>query len=140
MAKLTIKEISKRYYDKNKKKILFNQSQAHKINKEIVINKYGGECACCHENIIEFLVIDHINGRGNEHRKKAGVGLGVNICRWIINNNFPEGFRVLCHNCNAVLGRFGFCPHSDIKPGDPSLAPYLANGDQEDGTANQEDV
>lgn len=42
------------------------------------------------------------------------------LFRWIIENNFPEGFQVLCYNCN--LGRAhcgGVCPHKSdfsLKP------------------------
>jgi hypothetical protein len=31
---------------------------------------------------------------------------------YLIRNNFPEGYRVLCHNCNQSLGYFGYCPHT----------------------------
>jgi hypothetical protein len=33
------------------------------------------------------------------------------IYRWLISSGFPEGFRVLCHNCNQAIGLYGFCPH-----------------------------
>lgn len=55
------------------------------------------ECECG-ESRIQCLTIDHINGGGNKHRKE--VGEGVTFYRWLIKNNFPEGFRVLCMNCN----------------------------------------
>ena len=32
---------------------------------------------------------------------------------WLKNNNFPEGFQVLCFNCNCGKARNkGICPHS----------------------------
>ena len=31
---------------------------------------------------------------------------------WLINERFPEGFRVLCHNCNQAIGYYGECPHA----------------------------
>lgn len=76
-----------------------------------VLEHYGGNkprCQCCGENNKEFLVIDHINGGGNEHRKEVGE----NMVRWIIKNNFPPEFRVLCANCNTSIGVYGYCPHS----------------------------
>ena len=76
--------------------------------KRKIIKHYGGKCECCGENRIEFLAIDHINGRGKEHRKKIGVG---NLLYWIIKNNYPKDFRILCHNCNMSLGLYGYCPH-----------------------------
>ena len=30
---------------------------------------------------------------------------------WMIKNNFPKGFQVLCHNCNLAKGFYGKCPH-----------------------------
>jgi hypothetical protein len=29
----------------------------------------------------------------------------------LIKNNFPDGFQVLCHNCNMSIGLYGYCPH-----------------------------
>jgi hypothetical protein len=65
-------------------------------------------CACCGETTYEFLCIDHINGGGAQHAQEIGRG---KIYRWLINNSFPIGFRVLCHNCNLSLGYYGYCPH-----------------------------
>lgn len=84
------------------------KTQINRFEKRLKILKYysGGEpkCACCGENHIEFLHIDHINNNGAEHRK-------INIHNWIIKNNFPEGFRILCANCNIAKGIHGHCPH-----------------------------
>jgi len=40
--------------------------------KREVIGHYGGKCACCGENCVDFLVLDHKNDDGNAHRKTAG--------------------------------------------------------------------
>lgn len=66
------------------------------------------KCNCCGENIYEFLSIDHIDGGGNSHRKELGSKY---IYSWLIQNNFPEGFQVLCHNCNMAKAFYGECPH-----------------------------
>ena len=76
--------------------------------KKKIINHYGGKCACCGESRIEFLAIDHIKGGGKKHRKNIGAG---NLLYWIIRNNYPKRFRILCHNCNMSLGLYGYCPH-----------------------------
>jgi len=66
-------------------------------------------CNCCGEDIIQFLEIDHINGDGNKHRKELGYD---RIEGWLIRNNFPEGFQVLCCNCNKGKQlNGGKCPH-----------------------------
>lgn len=75
---------------------------------------YGGsppKCACCGELHIEFLTIDHINGDGAEHRRKMGSN-SSRIGRWLKKMNYPDGFRVLCYNCNCSIGAYGYCPHS----------------------------
>lgn len=65
-------------------------------------------CECCGEKTYAFLTIDHIDGGGCKHRKKLKT---AHIFRWILKNNFPTGFRVLCHNCNSSFGYYGYCPH-----------------------------
>lgn len=77
---------------------------------------YGGQiCTCCGETQYEFLCIDHINGGGNQHRTLA-IGdkkcAGSKMCRWLKTNNYPEGYQVLCHNCNMAKGFYGYCPHT----------------------------
>jgi hypothetical protein len=79
----------------------------------LVLTHYGGnppKCACCGESYIEFLAIDHINGGGSRHLKELRIK-GQRFYEWLIKNNFPVGFRVLCHNCNMSLGLYGYCPH-----------------------------
>lgn len=70
-------------------------------------------CSCCNENHYEFLTIDHINGGGVQHRKELKAQkTSQDIYRYLIKNNFPDGYRVLCYNCNCCLGHYGYCPHS----------------------------
>lgn len=68
-------------------------------------------CVCCGETIIEFLCIDHINGNGNKHRKEIGLERGQKMYHWLKKNNYPDGFQVLCCNCNTAKGLYGQCPH-----------------------------
>lgn len=78
--------------------------------RDKLLEIYGSVCACCKEVRKQFLVIDHIDGGGNAHRRKIG---SRSIYRWLEVNGFPSGFRVLCHNCNFSLGAYGFCPHQN---------------------------
>lgn len=80
-------------------------SERAKLRKEIITH-YGGKCACCGQSIKEFLSIDHINGGGNAHRREIKAS-GINLYRWLRKNNYPEGFRVLCMNCNWAIGIYG---------------------------------
>lgn len=72
------------------------------------------QCACCTERTMDFLTIDHINGGGNAHRKSLFGGreqAGPNFYAWLIKNAFPEGYQVLCMNCNFSKGKWGMCVH-----------------------------
>lgn len=69
---------------------------------------YGNKCFCCDEDRIAFLTIDHTNGGGNKHREL----IGSRIYEWLIQNNYPDGFRVACSNCNSGASiNKGSCPH-----------------------------
>lgn len=68
------------------------------------------ECNCCGINELKFLAIDHINNNGKEDRKKNGTS--VQFYRYLIKNDFPEGYQILCHNCNMAKALYGNCPHN----------------------------
>lgn len=105
-------------YHKNKEKHADARRQYHrdyhkKIKLEVLTYYCNStpycQCKGCKENYIEFLTIDHINGGGNKHRKVIGSS---KIYYWLKQNNYPEGYRVLCQNCNSSLGHYGYCPHN----------------------------
>jgi len=80
--------------------------------KKKVFKHYGKKCNCCGELQIEFLTIDHINNDGNKHRKQIR-GKYANIYSYLIKNNFPKTFQVLCWNCNLAKAKYGRCPHAN---------------------------
>jgi len=87
-------------------------------NRLKVLSHYSGgsvKCACCGECHIEFLVIDHINGGGHRHRREIGAKSSPMFYNWLKKNNYPDGFQVLCHNCNSSKGFYGYCPHNNSK-------------------------
>ena len=69
-------------------------------------------CNCCGENShIAFLALDHIAGKRKMDSEPELVKLGYSssytgrrLNEWIIKNNFPDGFQILCHNCNHSKG------------------------------------
>ena len=58
-------------------------------------------CRLCGYNNIEALCIDHINDDGASHRKTIGCD-GAQVYCWLVKQQFPSGFQVLCHNCNWI--------------------------------------
>lgn len=100
------------YQIKNRKKLNQYDKEYKLKRKEKIINHYGGKCACCEETKLDFLVLDHINGGGTQHRKEIGIGGSKMYC-WILKNNYPKIFRVLCHNCNwSMFLNKGKCCHN----------------------------
>ena len=74
------------------------------------LQAYGGKCACCGEDMWEFLTIDHKNNDGSKHRAETGLE-GMKMYLWLVKNNFPPEFQVLCWGCNLARHQYGVCPH-----------------------------
>jgi len=104
--------IWKEYRVENLEEIKEKKRNRRQRRRLTILTHYGGDpphCECCGESNIEFLTIDHINNDGAEHRKE--IGGSAALPKWIIDNGFPDGFRVLCYNCNCSIGSYGYCPH-----------------------------
>ena len=78
-------------------------------------------CNCCGLNeYLDFLALDHIIGKKQMDSIPELVKLGYSsqmvtkeLFSWIIDNDFPDGFQILCHNCNFAKGyprNNGKCP------------------------------
>lgn len=128
-----VPSIRKNRYERDRERLLNNMKVYVERLRSIVIWHYSFgtyKCACCGCNDIRFLEINHVEGKGNEHRKSIGTYSGFD--KWLIKNNLPGGFDVLCSNCNS--GKFrngGVCPHLDqnitkktyIMPDRPEMIP-----------------
>lgn len=103
-------------------------SYAADLIREELLVAYGWKCSCCGETRQEFLTIDHapplsvptairtaltVNGASvpkssAAHRPRSGRALYL----WLRSRGFPkDGYRLLCMNCNASRGFWGYCPH-----------------------------
>jgi hypothetical protein len=104
-------------YQRNRVKRIEAARQRFQACKDATYRAYGGyKCVCCGETHPAFLSIDHVNNDGGKHRRS--VGRGANIYTWLRDNGYPEGFQVLCHNCNH--GKHlngGVCPHVEAQYG-----------------------
>ena len=100
------------YYYQNHQQQLQNGKKRRLDSKQKAFDAYGGAvCKCCGETHLEFLTIDHIDGKGASHRRSIGNSGGHNFYRWLRTNGYPPGYQVLCFNCNFAKGHFGKCPH-----------------------------
>jgi ribosomal protein L37E len=84
--------------------------ERHRQLKLKVLDAYGGPvCVGCGETEVAVLQIDHIAGGGHKHAKLIGAGNATvgrsKMYKWLKDNNYPPGFRVLCPNCNVRASR-----------------------------------
>lgn len=88
-----------------------------KSNKILVLTEYSKKisnsdhpvCACCGEDFHEiFLSIDHIIPLA---KTRSRILRGNDLYPKLIKQNFPDGYQVLCHNCNHAKDDLGECPH-----------------------------
>lgn len=103
----------KKFRDENPELVSARKKKERKKTKIIVLSHYSNlipECLCCGEKQLKFLTIDHIDGCNKQQRKIHGQG--ARFYDWLKARKFPDGFQVLCFNCNS--GRSingGICPH-----------------------------
>ncbi len=91
-----------------------NSDSHYRRLKHAAVMAYGGyRCNCCGETEHTFLSIDHVHNDGYKHKGPHGRRyVGLSLFSWLKKNDYPDGFQVLCHNCN--IGKHlndGVCPH-----------------------------
>ena len=102
---------SRDFFQNHRQKVYLYAQKYRQKQKDIVIDHYKAKCACCGETIREFLCVDHVNNDGNKHRREMRNTSGSSIYHWLILNEFPDGFQLLCYNCNMAKSIYGICPH-----------------------------
>ena len=98
---------AKKQYQKdvNRSRTLSRQRMLRQMEnmKNAVINVLTngeGTCRWCGQGDQDVLTIDHIDNNGANHRRQMGIGCGKLIYRYLVKNDYPPGFQVLCFNCN----------------------------------------
>lgn len=93
--------------ENNREKISTRDRARKQEQRKQVIAYYSNntnKCACCGYSVFSGLTIDHINGGGRKHTSTKGVGMGASLINWLVQNNYPTGFQILCANCNRIKG------------------------------------
>jgi len=108
---------SKAWRERNKQWVLVHDRARHWADRErnaaqqrarvtnvrlMVMMHYSPDLRCqrCGFSDIRALSIDHVKGGGTRLRRVQGTG--SNLARWLMKNNYPAGYQVLCMNCQFV--------------------------------------
>ena len=84
-------------YQKEKLNRAMWQKRYNNKRNMAIIEYYSqgtNECKCCGEKEMEFLTINHIDNNCAKHKE-----------------GYPEGYQILCMNCNMSKGKHGKCIH-----------------------------
>lgn len=110
-----------KFKERNPDRVAAGMARYHAGLRAQCFSVLGSKCACCHEQELVFLCIDHKNGNGNEHRRSLGIFNGTGGARffkWLLAEIKRVGrtavrkhFRILCANCNHAHAILGYCPH-----------------------------
>lgn len=103
VCKLCRSKYVKEYSERNPEKLRAYGKANNLRLKSLVLGHYSNnkqECAYCGFDDIRALSIDHINGGGLAHRREIGTNAG--FYRWLRQENYPEGYQVLCMNCQFI--------------------------------------
>jgi len=106
--KAYMKAYSKEYRQRSGSKERKNeQTRASRalLRLEILSHYSSGSltCARCGYGDARALDLDHMNNDGGDHRKVIGRrGATYDIYAELKRNEFPEGYQVLCRNCNWI--------------------------------------
>ena len=101
VCKMCSDERHKRYYIEHREKCReYGRNFVQHLKLKALLHYLNGEikCAHCGFNDIRALSIDHINGGGHSHTKN----LTETLYNWLRRNKYPEGFQVLCMNCQFI--------------------------------------
>ena len=95
----------RRDYDKeHPDRVAETKRRYHASKRRKVLEHYGTSCACC--GATNLLEVDHIvpyTTKSPEPRKAPNLDI------WLVKNNFPPGFQILCRGCNRSKARGPHC-------------------------------
>lgn len=77
------------------------KEQVHRVKLEVFMHYSSGTPTCkrCGITDLDVLCLDHIDGGGTKDRLYSNHA-GSNLHYFLRRNGYPDGFQVLCANCN----------------------------------------
>ena len=106
--------VRRQYWAKREDRLERNQAYYHNLKAE-VFSAYGNRCACCREDWIPYLELDHIYGDGAQHRYELTGNIrmagGAQTYLAIKRAGFPNWVQLLCANCHRAKTRRELCKH-----------------------------
>lgn len=122
-SKAELVQYRRQYHNRNRDKIIAKVNDWVKANpdrrrknalayyyrlQDQAIMAYGGyQCTWCGITEPLVLCIDHVDNNGRDHRKEIGSLGGHKLYKWLKDKDYPDGFQVLCMNCNHAKYRNG---------------------------------
>ena len=103
-----IKKYNKEYRNKEGQKDKKNKKtrEARSLLRLEILNHYSNEslvCCRCGYGDVRALDLDHKENNGGDHRKAIGRrGATYDIYAQLKRDGFPDGYQVLCRNCNWI--------------------------------------
>ena len=107
--------LMRKYRAKNPEKYRKQSLKYRQKLRTKLLEIYGDKCVLCGFNNLKALTLDHIDGKGNEERRK--------MTEWAIYRNArdnyqPEKYRTLCMNCQFIeRSKSGSGCMGSVKPG-----------------------
>lgn len=95
----------RRLTPEGREKNRLNGEKSRSELKHFIYSKYSNGtmlCGICGEGRSDCLSVDHIGGGGNKHRAENNVKSGYGFYQWLKKNGFPDGYRILCMNCQFI--------------------------------------
>jgi hypothetical protein len=106
------RQVNRDWVDRNRERRRQTSRARDQCVRDETLQRYGAVCQCCGETQRQFLTLDHINGGGNTHRRSLFNGKtigGIAFYRRLRAQGYPDGFQVLCWNCNMARAHYGTC-------------------------------
>ena len=102
-------EYARRYYQEHPNVQVYQATYSHNLSASLkieVMSYYSNgsiKCAHCGFDNLNALTLDHIADNGAQQRRDLGFPKGgIRMYRWLKANDFPDGYQVLCANCNLI--------------------------------------